>query len=45
MEGSAIPPSHGVNPVDRLVLGPELLKEMELIVKHVQGNLKVAQDR
>ena len=33
------------NPVDRLVLGPELLKEMELIVKHVQGNLKVAQDR
>ena len=33
------------NPVDRLVLGPELLKEMELIVKQVQGNLKVAQDR
>ena len=33
------------NPVDRLVLGPELLKEMELIVKHVQGNLKVTQDR
>ena len=29
------------NPVDRLVLGPELLKEMELIVKQVQGNLKV----
>ena len=27
-----------------LVLGPELLKEMELIVKQVQGNLKVAQD-
>ena len=33
------------NPVDRLVLGPELLKEMELIVKQVQGNLKISQDR
>ena len=33
------------NPVDRLVLGPELLKEMDLIVKQVQGNLKVAHDR
>ena len=33
------------NPVDRLVLGPELLKEMEVIVKQVQGNLKIAQDR
>ena len=33
------------NLVDRLVLGPELLKEMELIVKQVQGNLKIAQDR
>ena len=33
------------NPVDRLVLGLKLLKEMELIVKKVQGNLKVAQDR
>ena len=32
------------NPVNRLVLGPELLKEMEEIVKQVQGNLKVAQD-
>ena len=31
--------------MDRIVLGPELLKEMELIVKHVQGNLKVVQDR
>ena len=28
-----------------IVLGPKLLKEMELIVKRVQGNLKVAQDR
>ena len=33
------------NPVDKLVLGLELLKEMELIVKQVQGNLKVAQDK
>ena len=33
------------NPVDRLVLGLELLKEMDLIVKQVQGNLKIAQDR
>ena len=33
------------NPVDRLVLGPKLLKEMDLIVKRVQGNLKVVQDR
>ena len=30
--------------MDRLVLGPELLKEMEEIVKQVQGNLKIAQD-
>ena len=30
------------NLVDRLVLGPELLKEMEEIVKQAQGNLKVA---
>ena len=33
------------NPVDRLVFGPELLKEMELIVKKVEGNFKVAQDK
>ena len=33
------------NLVDKLVLGPELLKEMELIVKEVQGSLKVAQER
>ena len=33
------------NPLERLVLGPELLKEMELVVRQVQGNLKVAQDR
>ena len=33
------------NRVDRLILGLELLKEMELTMKQVQGNLKVAQDR
>ena len=33
------------NPVDKLELGPKLLKEMELTMKQVQGNLKVAQDR
>ena len=33
------------NLVDRLVLGLELLKEMKEIVKQVQGNLKIAQDR
>jgi hypothetical protein len=33
------------NPVNRLMIGPEMLKEMELTVKHVQQNLKVAQDR
>ena len=32
------------SPVDRLMLGPELLKDMELIVKHGQYNFKVAQD-
>ena len=29
------------NPVDRLMLGPDLLKEMELAVKQVQSNLKI----
>ena len=33
------------NSVDGLVLGPKILKEMELIVKLVQGNLKVSQDQ
>ena len=31
--------------MEKLVLGPELLKEMEVLVKQVQGNLKIAQDR
>ena len=30
------------NPVDRLILGPELLKDMELTMKQVHGNLRVA---
>eukprot|EP00253_Pinus_taeda_P003664 PITA_03664 len=30
---------------DRLMLGPEMLKEMEEMVKRVQANLKIAQDR
>ena len=33
------------NPIDRLILGPDMLKELELIVKQVQGNLKTTQDR
>ena len=33
------------NPVDKLVLGLELLKAMEVIVKQVHGNMKIAQDR
>ena len=30
---------------DRLMLGPDLLEDMELIVKQVQQNMKAAQDR
>ena len=33
------------NPVDRLMLGPDLLKELELTMKHVQSNLKIALDK
>jgi len=33
------------NPLDRVMLGLELLKEMEITVKQVQSNLKIAQDR
>ena len=33
------------NLVDRLMLGPGMLKALELIVKQVQGNLKTTQDR
>ena len=33
------------NLVNRLVLGPKLLKKIEEIVKQVQGDLKVVHDR
>jgi hypothetical protein len=33
------------NPVDRLMVGPEMLQEMENTVRKVQHNLKEAQDR
>ena len=33
------------HPVDILMTGPDLLKELELIVKQVQDNLKTAQDK
>ena len=32
------------SPADRLMLGPDLLKDMELTVKWVQQNVKVSQD-
>ena len=38
-------PNSWSNPVDRLMLGPELLKDMELTVKQVQQNLKATQAR
>ena len=31
--------------VDRLIVGPEMLQDMEKTVQQVQKNLKVAQDR
>ena len=43
--GKCNTPITWINPVDRLMLGPDLLKDMELIVKQVQNNLKTAQDR
>ena len=33
------------NPVDRVLIGPELLQEMEQTIREVQKNLKVAQER
>ena len=33
------------NPVNRIVLGPELLKEMEQEVANIRQNLKASQDR
>eukprot|EP00253_Pinus_taeda_P034845 PITA_34845 len=38
-------PSSWGGPEDKLVLGPEMLNEMEQMVKKVRANLKVAQDR
>eukprot|EP00253_Pinus_taeda_P036075 PITA_36075 len=38
-------PSSLGGPEDKLRLGPEMLKEMEDMVKRVRSNLKVAQDR
>ena len=32
-------------PVDRLILGPNLLTKLELTMKQVQSNLKTTQDR
>jgi len=33
------------NPIDRLMIGPKMLRDMELTVKQVQSNLKFSQDR
>ena len=33
------------SPIDILMLGTDLLRDMELIVKQVQQNLKVSQDK
>ena len=38
-------PSNGDNPVDRLMIGPNVLREMEYEVHKVKHNLKIAQDR
>eukprot|EP00253_Pinus_taeda_P035101 PITA_35101 len=38
-------PSSRGGPEDRLLLGPEMLEEMEVMVKRVRANLKIAQDR
>eukprot|EP00253_Pinus_taeda_P015218 PITA_15218 len=38
-------PSNWSGPEDKLRLGPEMLKEMEDMVKKVRANLKAAQDR
>eukprot|EP00253_Pinus_taeda_P024477 PITA_24477 len=38
-------PSSWSGPEDKLMLGPEMIKEMEELVKKVRSNLKAAQDR
>ena len=44
MVGNVIPISWS-NLVDRLMLGPDMLKEQELTLKPVQSNLKTTQDK
>lgn len=38
-------PSSWGGPEDKLLMGPEMLEEMEVMVKKVRANLKIAQDR
>ena len=38
-------PIHQDNPIDRIMLGPNMLKYMEQMVNKVKRNLKIAQDR
>ena len=38
-------PMNWDNPVDRIVLGPDLLKEMEQEVANIRHNMKETQDR
>eukprot|EP00253_Pinus_taeda_P012360 PITA_12360 len=38
-------PSSWGGPEDRVMLGPEMLKEMQELVKRIHANLKAAQDR
>eukprot|EP00253_Pinus_taeda_P011385 PITA_11385 len=38
-------PSSWGGPEDKFLLGPEMLEEMEVMVKRVRANLKMAQDR
>jgi hypothetical protein len=45
MEKSANTPISWDNPTDRVVVGPEFLKEMEEKMLKIKHNLKVDQDR
>ena len=45
MEGSVILPSVGITKTDRVIVGPELLKDMEDKMVKIKQNIKVAQDR
>ena len=44
MEGSVILPSVGITKTDRVIVGPELLKDMEYQMVKIKKNLKEAQD-